>query len=80
MTYQLVLKIINDLDIINFLISLDTSIFKSISALLPLWEKFGFCQYIQQYDVLMTSNYVMVSIKLCLDVTLMLVSWTVLKS
>ena len=33
MTYQLVLKIINDLDIINFLISSDTSIFKSISAL-----------------------------------------------
>ena len=24
--------------------------------------------YIQQYDVMMTSNYVMVSIKLCLDV------------
>ena len=33
MTYQLALKIINDLDIINFLISSDTSIFKSISAL-----------------------------------------------
>ena len=30
--------------------------------------KFGFCHDIQQYDVTMTSNYVVVSITLFLDV------------
>ena len=30
--------------------------------------KFGFCQEIQQYNVTMTSNYVVVSITLYLDV------------
>ena len=36
-----------------------------------LWGKIdgiGFCQLIQQYDVIMTLNYVIMSIKLCLDV------------
>ena len=30
--------------------------------------EFGFCQYIQQYDVIMTSNFVIISVKLCLNV------------
>ena len=30
--------------------------------------EFEFCQCIQQYDVIMTSNYVIVSVKLCLKV------------
>ena len=31
-------------------------------------DEFGFCQKIQQYEVIMTSNYVIVSIMICLDV------------
>ena len=30
--------------------------------------EFGFCQKTQHYDFIMASNYVIVSIKLCLDV------------
>ena len=35
------------------------------------WEKlikFGFCWYIQRYDIIMASNYMFVSMKLYLDV------------
>ena len=31
-------------------------------------DEFGFCQKIQHYEVIMTSNYVIVSIMICLDV------------
>ena len=30
-------------------------------------DEFGFCQKIQHYEVIMTSNYVIVSIMICLD-------------
>ena len=31
-------------------------------------DEFGLCQKIQHYDVIMTSNYVIVSVMICLDV------------
>ena len=62
----LLLKIISVLA--NFLILWDPLLFKCFSLwgekLMEVW----FYQWIQQHDVIMTSNYVIVWIKLCLNV------------
>ena len=65
-TSLLLLKIIFVLA--NFLNLSKTVGFKSVFALYLVWEKFGFCQSIQQYDVIMTSDDVIMSIKSCPEV------------
>ena len=41
---------------------------KVFFALWLLWGKFGFCKQIEQYDVIIMSNYDIVSINLCQEV------------
>ena len=56
MTSLLFLKVINVLA--TFLISWDTLIYYDFFASWLLWKESGYCQSIQQYDVIMTSKYV----------------------
>ena len=56
MTSLLFLKVINVLA--TFLILWDTLIYYNFFALWLLWKESGYCQSIQQYDVIMTSKYV----------------------
>ena len=51
-----------------FLILPDFLLFKFFCALRLKINEFGFCQKIQHYEVIMTPNYVIVSIMICLDV------------
>ena len=65
MTSLLLLTIIYVLA--NVLVLSQTLLFKYF-PLCPLWGKFGFCQQIQQYDVITTLDYVIVSSKRCSEV------------
>ena len=52
----------------NCLILSDTLLSKYDFWLRGRIDGIGFCQLIQQYDVITASNYVIMSIKLCFDV------------
>lgn len=66
MTSLLLLKAINVLA--NFLILSHTLLFKYFSLWEENWWNLDFANKIQQIDVIMTSRYVIVSVKICLNV------------